>query len=112
MAKESSEVTHNGKAVFYTVLYPMFRKKALELGYTLCLHGSMANDMDLVAVPWIKDAAPEIDLVSALSDCIGATVWKDHHFKNPEEKPHNRITYTLSIYSDWYIDLSIMKRTI
>lgn len=108
--KDKSEVTHTGKAVFYTILYPMFRQKALELGYTLALHGSMANDMDLVAVPWVEDARPEIELVNALSDCIGKTVWKENHFKNPKTQPHNRITYTLSIFSDWYIDLSIMKR--
>ena len=108
--KDKSEVTHTGRAVFYTILYPMFRKKALDLGYTLALHGSMANDMDLIAVPWIDEAADEIELVKALSDCIGETVWKDYHFKNPKEQPHNRITYTLSIFSDWYIDLSIMKK--
>lgn len=110
--KEKSEVTHTGRAVFYTVLYPRFLKAALELGYTLALHGSMASDMDLIAIPWVEDAASEIKLVEAFSDAIGETMWKDHHFKLPKEQPHNRITYTLSIYSDWYIDLSIIKRII
>jgi hypothetical protein len=108
--KERSEVTHNGKAVFYTVLWPKFRNVALDLGWTLALHGSMANDMDIIAVAWVENACSELELVRAISDCIGETVWKDHHFRNPEEKPHNRITYTLSIYSDWHLDLSIMKK--
>jgi hypothetical protein len=108
--KERSEVTHNGKAVLYTVLWASFRNAALDLGWTLALHGSMVTDMDIVAIPWIENAAPEIELVKALSGCIGETVWRDHHFRNPEEKPHNRIVYTLSIYSDWHLDLSIMKR--
>lgn len=110
--KTKEEVNHTGKAVFYTILYPLFRLKALELGYTLALHGSMANDMDLVAIPWIENAANELELVTAISDCIGKTIWKENHFKNPKDQPHNRVTYTLSIYSDWYIDLSIMKKSI
>lgn len=107
--KERSEITHTGRAVFYTVLYPQFRQVALNLGYTLALHGSMASDMDLVAIPWIENVASELDLVQAISNCIGDTVWKGHHFKDPTQRPHNRVTYTLSIFSDWYIDLSIMK---
>lgn len=109
MSKNKSEVTHTGRAVFYTVIYPKFRQKCLELGYTLALHGSMATDMDMIAIPWVEDAAPETEVVKAISDCIGETVWKEYHIKDPKEQPHNRITYTLSIYSDWYIDLSIMK---
>ena len=108
--KERAEITTNGKAVFYTVLWNDFRQAALDLGWTLALHGSMASDMDIVAIPWIEDASDEEALVKALSDCIGATTWKSHHFRDPSERPHNRVIYTLSIYSDFYIDLSIMKK--
>lgn len=106
--KERDEITTNGRAVFYTVLYPEFRQKALDLGYTLALHGSMARDMDMIAVAWVKEAKSPDELVRAFSDCIGGTVWKNHHFKNKALMPHNRIAYTLSIFSDWFIDLSII----
>lgn len=105
--KNKSEVELNGKPVFYTVLYESFRKAALDCGYALALHGTMHNDMDMIAVPWVEDAKPIDVLVSKLSDCIGATVWKGHHF-TVGLKPHGRIVHTLSIFKDWYIDLSII----
>jgi hypothetical protein len=108
MSKKREEIRTEGRAVFYTVIYPQFRSKALDLGYTLALHGSMASDMDMIAIAWVEDAKPVEELVKALSDCIGNTVWKDHHLTSGEHKPHGRMTYTLSIYSDWYIDLSII----
>jgi hypothetical protein len=107
--KDKSEVRTDGRAVFYTMFYNDFRKAALECGYSLALHGSMANDMDLIAVPWVEDVQPVEELVKRISDCIGNTVWKDYHLKTIGMKPHNRICYTLSIFSDWYIDLSIIK---
>lgn len=106
--KTKEEVRTEGKAVFYAVLYQDFRKAALECGYALALHGSMARDMDLIAIAWVEDATePEI-LVQRISDCIDGTVWKDHHCKNPTKRPHGRIAYTLTIMGDWQIDLSII----
>lgn len=109
--KTKEQVNTEGRTVFYSVLWPSFRKAALDCGYSLALHGSMESDMDLIAVPWVEDAAPVETLVKAISECIGKTVWSGHHIKNPESKPHNRITYTLSICSDWYIDLSVIPTT-
>ena len=109
MSKEKSEVTTNGRAVFYAILWESFRKAALECGWALSLHGSMASDMDMMAMPWVEDAKPIEELIKALSDCIDGTIWKGHHFKPFYGKPHGRITYTLSIYSDYHIDLSIMS---
>ena len=109
--KDKSEVKTEGRAVFYAVLYNRFRKAALECGYSLALHGSMAADMDLIAVPWVEDAKTPDELVAAISDCIDGTVWKGHHLLDRHEKPHGRLSYTLSIMGDWQIDLSIMAAT-
>jgi hypothetical protein len=106
--KSKEEVSTNGKAVFYTVLWPSFRKAAIECGWGLALHGSMASDMDMMAMPWTEDAQPPEKLVEAISDCIGKTVWKEKHSIAHHGKPHGRIVYTISIFSDFYIDLSIM----
>jgi hypothetical protein len=108
MSKDKSEVRTDGRAVFYTVLYKSFREAALECGYALAVHGSMISDMDLIAVPWVNDAKTPDELAKAISDCIDATVWKDHHLMDRHEKPHGRVTYTISIYSDWHIDLSVI----
>ncbi len=106
--KTKEEIRIVGRPEFYCVLYVPMKKAALELGYMLTMHGSLHSDMDLIAVAWVEDAKPVEDLVNAISECIGDTVWKDHHLASGKEKPHGRIAYTLSIFSDWYIDLSII----
>ena len=108
MTKEKEEITTNGRAVFYTVLWEDFRKAALNCGWALALHGSMVNDMDMMAMPWIENCKPIEELIKALSDCIGETIWKDTHTVSHYGKPHGRVVYTLSIYKDFYIDLSVM----
>lgn len=108
MAKDKDEVITNGRAVFYTVMWPSFRAAALECGWALALHGSMASDMDLMAMPWVEDSKPIEDLIKALSECIDGTIWKDSHFEPHYGKPHTRVVYTLSIFKDFHIDLSII----
>lgn len=109
--KDKSEIKiepKDSKATFYCVLYPSFRKAAIECGYSLAIHGSMARDMDLIAVAWTEDAKPIEDLVKAINDAIGGTVWEQHNLTSRKEMPHGRICYTLSIMGDWFIDLSII----
>lgn len=106
--KTTEQVTTNGRAVFYAVLWSDFRKAALELGWALALHGSMASDMDIMAMPWTEEAKPTEELVKAISDRIGRTVWIDTHFKPHFNKPHGRIVYTFCISGDFYIDLSVI----
>lgn len=106
--KTKDEVRIEGKPVFYSVLYNSMKKAALELGYTLAMHGSMHSDMDLIAVAWVEDARPVEELAAAINNCLGNTVWKEHNLQNPTKKPHGRIAYSLSIGGDWYIDLSII----
>lgn len=106
--KDKSQVKTEGKPVFYAVLYPSMRKAALECGYALALHGSMQADMDLIAMPWVEEAKSPRELVKALDECVGATVWKDYKWKRKTIKPHGRVCYTISIMGEYYIDLSIM----
>lgn len=109
--KTKDQVKIEGKPVFYAILYNDMKKAALELGYALAMHGSMHTDMDLIAVAWVEDAKPIEDLVQAINNCIGHTVWAERNLTNKEIKPHGRITYTLSIMGDWFIDLSIIPPT-
>ena len=108
MVKTKDEINFNPKPRFYAVLLPKFVKAAAEMGYALAVHGSMGRDLDLVAVAWVKEAKPVDELVQELNKCIGETVWSPANLLSFELKPHNRLTYTLSIIGDWFIDLSIM----
>lgn len=106
--KDREKVTTNGRAVFYTIFWENFRKAALDRGYSLALHGSMASDMDMVLIPWVEEPQPVEEVIKAFSDNIGGTVFKECHLEPHPGKPHGRIVYTLSIYRDFYIDISYL----
>ena len=107
--KTAAEVKTNPKPAFYAVLLERFREIALGKGYALAIHGSMASDMDLVAIPWVKDVSSPKELLDAFWDEIGNTVFKeDKTLFQPEIKPHGRVAYAIPILGDWYIDLSII----
>ena len=108
MPKDKSEIKTNGKAAFYAVLYADFRQVAIACGYALAVHGSMMNDMDLIAVAWTEEAVDYKVLVEKINEKIGETVWSKHNLSTRSEKPHGRIAYTLMIYGEYYIDLSII----
>ena len=65
--KDREYVTTNGRAVFYATLWEDFRKAALDCGWALGLHGSLASDMDIMAMAWTEEAKPVEQLLKALS---------------------------------------------
>ena len=95
--KNKSEVSPYGKPAFYAVLYDSMKKSALELGYTLAIHGSLHSDMDLIAVAWTEDAKSVDELIQSIDDCLGKTIFKNHNWATCKEKPHGRICIALHI---------------
>ena len=53
--------------VVYATLLPTIRAIARRHGYGVGLHGSMVNDLDLIAVPWRDDASTGREMVEAVS---------------------------------------------
>jgi hypothetical protein len=100
-----TEKPANGKPAYYAWAYWWLVPIAKRLGYALALHGSLARDLDIVAVPWTEDAAPPEALVKALA---GAFKWE--HDKKPTRKPHGRMAWRILMVGGAYIDLSVMPR--
>ena len=83
------------------------RMAAHELGYAIAVHGSLKRDIDLVAIPWTKDAAPKETLLAALCDRIQGEPSEDGW----RIRPHNRFAHIIRIprqNPETYIDLSVM----
>lgn len=107
----NSEYKKSLPASVYAWMVPALRAIAREHGYAIGLHGSMARDLDLVAVPWVDNAASAEVLVAAVMKAVGGSFAPaDWGFeRNPAIRPHGRRAW--SIYfsgSMFYIDLSIM----
>lgn len=105
--KSREHVTTNGRAVFYAAMWDDLRNAALDCGWALGLHGSLKSDMDIMAMPWTEEALPAPVMISALCGC----------FTDAEDltgtvqvtiKPNNRTVYTLSIWADFYLDISVI----
>lgn len=88
----------------YANLYPKLVEVARAHGYALAVHGSMARDLDLIAVPWVENPSEPNALVQAF-----ATVSYFEHVSPPELKLHGRMAYTLAWPGECFVDLSIMQ---
>ena len=107
--KDRKVVTTNGRAVFYAAMWDDLRQSAMNKGWALGLHGSLASDMDIMAMPWTVNASPVHEMLFAICDCF--TDAKDLHnsmFKTTD-KPNNRIVYTIPIWADFYLDINIIQ---
>jgi hypothetical protein len=60
----------HAKPCVYSYYFEQLKAIALEHGYNLLIHGSMARDLDLVAVPWVDDPKPELEMINAMSEYL------------------------------------------
>lgn len=90
----------------YAILIPNLVEIARELGYAIGLHGSMARDLDLIAVPWVEEAVPPEELVQAIASRLGFIL--EGPPRSPEDKPHGRRAWSLILCGEAYVDLSVL----
>ena len=77
----------------YAGLYAGLCEVAREHGYALAIHGSLANDMDVVAIPWTDEAVAPAALAEALWNRVK---WLTHQTEfpyQPDSRPHGRLTW-------------------
>jgi len=104
--KDRECVTTNGRAVFYAAIWNDLRQAALDKGWALALHGSLASDMDIMAMPWIEDAVRPLEMLFALKKCFTDC---DMITIRETSKCNNRMVYTLSIWADFYLDINVIQ---
>lgn len=116
MAKDRYAVTCNGRPAFYASMYEDIRKCAMDLGWAVALHGSLKADMDIMAMPWTKEATNFETLVAAIVGLFNENEMVHHSSIDYFNKPHGRIVATIPIWEDFYLDIStidtrkLMKR--
>ncbi len=108
--KHGKRINPYHRAPFYTFLIPKIRRVITDLGYTLALHGSMNDDLDVIAIPWRPDAVDYETVAEAIFNAFKGTIFEDVEIPEPWQMPHGRIAYILPIHRDWVVDLSIIKR--
>lgn len=98
----------------YCKLIGPLRAVARQDGYALTVHGSIKRDIDLVAIPWIQDAASAAKLAEDIrletERIIGFAVYGNDGPWPRINKPHGRRCWTIH-FNGTYIDLSVMPMT-
>lgn len=98
----------------YAQLLPKIREVGKRLGYAIAIHGTMARDLDLLAVPWVDEAADPIELVAAIQEEVGGYVIgdlaKQGSIENPTRQSHGRLSWNICWGGKPFIDLSIMPK--
>jgi hypothetical protein len=105
----------------YDLLIGPLREVARNNGYALAVHGSIARDIDLVAVPWTDVCSHPACLAEAImnkaEEVNGIAVMKPEesgfYFINgcPGAKAHGRLVWTFHLGGGPYIDLSVVPPT-
>lgn len=96
---------------FYAAgIYPKIAEVFRSHGYALAVHGSVANDFDLIAVPWVDEAGAPEDVVKEVLSKFAFEKIPDQI--KPSSKPHGRIAYKLFFsFGDCAMDISFTPRT-
>lgn len=114
-------------APFYGAMYPGLADIARKYGYALTIHGTLARDFDLVAIPWNEMAVDAEILVECLFNHVNALLYPKllelnglsekqaleiyaQNGRDPETKPHGRRSWSLHLGFGSYIDLSVMPK--
>lgn len=102
----------------YESLIEPLREVARRHGYALAVHGSLARDIDLVAIPWQQICSHPIrlaeDFQAKIVEVIGQALhlkeeddwW--HHAGCPGSKPHGRLGWVYHLGGGPYVDLSVV----
>lgn len=99
----------------YRLTIDAMREAAQARGYCLAVHGSLARDIDLVAVPWRADAVSAAELAAAVHEAAkgaipGGLCWG--RAEDPVKKPHGRLAWSFYFVTGAYIDLSVTPRAV
>lgn len=108
MTKTKDQVKPNFGPVYAAALYPGFARICVDNGYALAVHGSLARDFDLIAIPWTDEASSPDKILDEITTQFAVTL-----IGEVGHKKHGRTAYTLSVgFGECAVDLSFMPRRI
>ncbi len=103
------------KPSLYAYYFYDLKEIALKYGYNLVLHGSLNRDLDLIAIPWVKEIGNTDEMISEFALYLGG-----ENMVMSEEQvncfPHGRKSYVINVNRggfssedpQYYLDISVM----
>ena len=103
--KTVEEITPNYAPVYAAAIYPKLCGLFQKHGYALAVHGSLARDFDLIAVPWAESISNWEFVLDDIVKQFNVRIIGD-----PETRRYGRVAYTLSVgHGTCSIDLSFLN---
>jgi hypothetical protein len=110
-------------AATYAALLPDLVQAGRDCGYAIAPHGSLARDLDLIAVPWTEDAVSAEAMILRLLSVSGGQLreagrknvdgeWERVPGDAPAHRPHGRLAWSIHLgdRAGLYLDVSVMPR--
>lgn len=93
--------TH-AKPQLYAYYFLQLKDIAKKFGYNLVVHGSLARDLDLIAIPWVDDPKPEFEMIQALCEAMGGRILQTKEEFMYKELPGGRHSYVINLNRGGY----------
>ncbi len=104
--KTSEQIQPNYAPVYAAALYPKLCKLFQKHGYALAIHGSLARDFDVIAVPWGEKLSSPDEVIKEMTEQF---VFRQ--IGEPEAKRYGRVAYTISVgFGECTLDLSFFPK--
>ena len=95
-------------AVYAAALYPDLCKLFQKHGYALAVHGSLARDFDLIAVPWAETVTDHQTVLRELLATYAFHLLDE--LDKPDVRNHGRLAYTISVgFGECAVDISFFN---
>ena len=102
--KTKDELKPNYGPVYTAAMYPGLAGIFHRHGYALAVHGSLARDFDLIAVPWAETVSDHAAVLKDVTTEYAVRLVDDGEMRN-----HGRKAYMLSCgFGECAIDISFM----
>ena len=86
----------------FVVMYPKLADIFRDYGYALAVHGTVARDFDLVAIPWRERTTQPEEVMQRLLEDFGG------HLDKVTPKLHGRVCHGFIPAVGGFLDISFM----
>jgi hypothetical protein len=107
------------KPGMYAIFYENLKQISKDFGYNLVIHGSLNRDLDLIAIPWVDNPRPEIQMIQAFDDYLRGLHHSDINYYSHSILPGGRNSYIINLNrgdkrgewnqydAQYYLDISV-----
>lgn len=99
----------DGRAAFYACCLQDIKQSAANCGWAIGVHGTLAHDMDLMAMPWTEWATSADEMIKNIEALFEYSEVIPTQ-KDTTSKPNGRVVYIINIFADFYLDINVIER--